>query len=254
MCLIAFGADLHPKYRFILVGNRDEFFHRETAPLHFWADHPILGGRDLKAGGTWLGVTRSGRLATVTNFRDPQGIREEVKSRGTLPTAYLNANIDNDLFFQRVDLEAERYNGFNLLGYTEGDMYHYSNYEKQIHRLAPDELHGLSNALLDTPWPKVVRLKKELSQLLNKPDFTHSEALDILGDTDTASDRELPETGIPFSWEKALSAICIRTEDYGTCCSAVITIDQNGWLTFTERTYPVGKRLGHDTTIQFCLS
>lgn len=241
MCLIAFAFKSHPEYDLIVAANRDEFYARPTETAHFWPDFPeILGGRDLKAQGTWMGVSTSGRFAAVTNYRDLKSIREDAKSRGNLPVDFLLDQVDLNAYFAGVQTEAPEYNGFNLIAYENGNMLHFSNYEGTVNHLKPG-IYGLSNALLDTPWPKLKRIKNRFTKAI-QGEFSHQDLLALLSDGQTAPDDELPDTGVGYEFEKMLSAICIRSENYGTCCSTVLTVSKSGQIEFTEQSLPVGDR------------
>ncbi len=242
MCLIAFALNAHPDYSLILAANRDEFYERPTAYAHQWEDaRHVVGGRDLLGGGTWLGISRAGRVSAVTNYRDPQNINPDAKTRGHLAKDYLMNSSDSARdYLEKIQGEAAAYNGFNLLLFDAAGGFHFSNYERRINPIA-EGVHGLSNALLDTPWPKLTKLKSSFEQSI-KSSFSHDDLLGLLQDTELASDDELPSTGIPYEWEKAISSICIEAENYGTCCSTVITIDRHGRAEFTEHSYPVGQR------------
>ncbi|MDW3197175.1 MAG: NRDE family protein [Cytophagales bacterium] len=241
MCLIAFALNEHPDYPLILVANRDEFYERPTSYADFWEDHPnVLGGRDLKGGGTWMGVTRAGRITAVTNYRDPQNISATAKTRGDLTKDYLISDTPALPYLEQVEKEAALYNGFNLLLFEAGKGYYFSNYGDKI-RTLDKGVFGLSNALLDTPWPKLEKLKENFSQSIQS-NIDVDSLLELLTDDQKASDEALPETGVPYEWEKALSSICIATPTYGTCCSTVILVDKSGNLSFTEKSFPVGAR------------
>lgn len=244
MCLIAFALNVHPDYPLILVANRDEFYERPTAYAQFWEDQPnVLGGRDLKGGGTWIGVSTSGKITAVTNYRDPKNISATAKTRGDLTKDYLISDTPALAYMQGVEAEASFYNGFNLLLFEEGKGHYFSNYGDKIHALDKG-VFGLSNALLDTPWPKLEKLKSSFSRAIQS-DFDVASLLELLTDNQTADDDQLPETGVPYAWEKALSSICIATPNYGTCCSTVILVNHEGDLSFTEKSFPVGTREAH---------
>lgn len=241
MCLIAFALNEHPDYPLILVANRDEFYERPTSYADFWEDHPkVLGGRDLKGGGTWMGVTSAGRITAVTNYRDPKNISDTAKTRGDLTKDYLISATPALAYLENVEKEAALYNGFNLLLFEQGKGYYFSNYGDQIQTLEKG-VFGLSNALLDTPWPKLEKLKANFSKAIQS-DFNVDSLLELLTDNQQAADEALPQTGVPYEWEKALSSICIDTPTYGTCCSTVILVDKAGNLSFTEKSRPVGAR------------
>ncbi len=250
MCLIAFAVDTHPKYKLILAANRDEFYERPTKVADFWSDHTeILGGRDVRANGTWMAVNRAGRFSAVTNFRDLKNINPNAKSRGELPVNFLLENVSSHEYLEGIHREAKEYNGFNLLIYENGKVFHYSNYEGKINELESG-IYGLSNALLDTPWPKVKRLKQQFQQVIGG-DFSHEDLLSLLVDPELAADEELPDTGVGHDMEKMLSAICIKSDNYGTCCSSILTISDEGELKFTERSYAVGNREAGEVSYQF---
>jgi uncharacterized protein with NRDE domain len=236
MCLIAYAIGENEEYPFILIANRDEFFKRKTLPLNWWKDHQnILGGRDIEANGTWMAVNTSGKITAVTNYRDLQNIDPDRRSRGELPVNYLLNGDSPDYYLKELHNSTHEYNGYNLLAGTKEGLLHYSNYEEKINHTSSG-IHGLSNGLLNTPWPKVEKIKSEFSKAINE-NLNISDFFDILSDTSLANDEELPDTGVTKEWEKALSAICIRTEEYGTCSSSVILIDKENNLTFAERVY-----------------
>lgn len=250
MCLIGFALNAHPKYPLLVMANRDEFYARPTAPVGWWKDHQnIVGGRDLKDKGTWMAFGKNGRFAALTNYRDLKNIRENAPSRGELPVKFISSQKSATEFFKDQCEDRGLYNGFNLLGFENGKMYHISNYSDKIISV-PDGVHGLSNALLDTPWPKVVQIKSQLQEALKK-DINLDELMGILESTSLAEDNTLPNTGVPIEWERQLSAMHIRTENYGTCSASVLAMDREGKVTFLEKTYPVGDRSANTTTIEF---
>lgn len=249
MCLIVFAYKTHPKYKFILAANRDEFYSRPTSTAGWWSDKSdILGGRDLKAKGTWMAIDKSGRFATVTNFRDIKNIKDGARSRGDLPVNFLEGNHTAKEYAEKVFGEGDQYNGFNLLA-LDRELSHVSNYGKKVSILDAG-IYGLSNALLDTPWPKVEK-SKSLFQSKIKEDFELDELIQLMQNTEVATDRELPPTGLPIEMERAVSAMCIRTENYGTCCSTAIAIDYEGNVEFMEKNYPVGDRTDEIVSFSF---
>jgi uncharacterized protein with NRDE domain len=236
MCLIFISLKEHPQYKLIVAANRDEFYNRKTAPADFWKDHPdILGGRDLEAGGTWLGVSRKGKISMITNYRDPKNIDPKAPSRGQLVTDYLNGNTSPEQYLRELEPEAKRYNGFNLIVGNTESLFYLSNYKEGIEELTPG-LHGLSNHLLDSPWPKVAEGKKTMIEILKRP-FTKEDLFKVLFNDAVASDALLPDTGVGLERERALSAMFIKSPGYGTRCSTVVLADRQGNLFFSERVY-----------------
>jgi uncharacterized protein with NRDE domain len=238
MCLILFAHRHHPQYSLVLAANRDEYFDRPTAPAHFWKDAPhLLAGRDLREGGTWLGITRSGRVAAVTNYRDPASVKSGAPSRGKLVLDFLLGEGDPREYLKRLQGTAAAYNGFNLvLGDMQG-LHWYSNHGGEIRTLGPG-LYGLSNHLLDTPWPKVAEGKKALGGLLSQQLRPAPEALfEILSDRTRPGDEELPDTGVGLEWERVLSSRFILSPVYGTRSSTVLLVDAGARVTLLERTF-----------------
>ncbi len=243
MCLILLAWQAHPDYRLIVAANRDEFFARPTAPAHFWPSAPpLLAGKDLSAGGTWLGVTRSGRFAALTNYRDPRKARSGLASRGALVTDFLTGNSDLAGYLQEVQKSGDRYNGFNLLAATDDQLAYCSNVTGEARWLSPG-IYGLSNHLLDTPWPKVTTSKSALSQALTRlPE--DADLMRLLGNCHIYPDSQLPDTGVGADWERLLSAAFVRSPGYGTRCSTTLTIDRQGLTRFDEQTWQAGAQHG----------
>jgi uncharacterized protein with NRDE domain len=238
MCLVLLAFKSRPDFKLILAANRDEFYDRPTAPAAFWEEAPqILAGRDLRAGGTWLGITRNGRIGLLTNYRDPASIKEGAPSRGTLVRDYLLGNEAPLSYLERLAREGHQYNGFNLLIGDRGCLCYYSN-RLERPRVLGQGIYGLSNHLLETPWPKVVRAKKRFATLISKADVPGRDQLfRILEDRTPARDEDLPDTGIGLEWERLLSAIFITSPQYGTRSSAVLRIDQEDRVVFAEKSY-----------------
>ncbi|MEO9483097.1 MAG: NRDE family protein [Ekhidna sp.] len=251
MCLITFAYNVHPKYKFILAANRDEFYARPTSPVGWWKDHTdIIGGRDLQAMGTWMAMNSNGRFAAVTNFRDIKNIKADAQSRGDLPVNFLLEGAKPNQYASEVHELGKKYNGFNLIVLDE-ELVHVSNYDDSVQAL-DSGIYGLSNALLDTPWPKVTRAKNAFSDLIQTA-FTPENLIGMMQDETTAPDDQLPQTGLDYEREKALSAMCIRTPAYGTCCSTAITIDYDGNVAFMEKSYAVGARKEGTVSINFTI-
>ncbi len=237
MCLLLFAWKAHPYYPLILAANRDEFYERPSAAAGFWEDAPdILAGRDLKEGGTWLGITRSGRLAALTNYRDPASLKKNAPSRGRLVSGYLLGKEKAETYLNRIASEAFRYNGFSLLAGDLSDLFYFSNRGTQT-RLAPG-IYGLSNSLLDVPWPKVALGKKKLGDLLDKKVRPTTGAIfKLLSDRAIPPDDQLPGTGVGLEWERILSPLFIQSPFYGTRSSTVLLVDREGKTTFSERVF-----------------
>jgi len=237
MCLIAFSYKHHPDYDLILAANRDEFYQRRTRKARFWESHPqLLAGKDLEAGGTWLGITKSGRLSALTNYRDSETRKPDAPSRGQLPLNYLTDEIHPKQYLQEVRLKASQYNGFNLLVGKPRSLYYISNKTLNIEKLQPG-VHGISNHLLDTPWPKVEKARSRLDRITLEPDFTTDDIFEMLHDQTKAPTPLLPDTGVGMEKEKELSSIFIDMEEYGTRSSTVLLISREGKVTFEERYY-----------------
>lgn len=238
MCLILIAYRCHPDYGLVVAGNRDEFYDRPTAPLAFWDDAPpVLAGRDLQEGGTWMGVTRTGRFAAITNYRDPSHIKSSAPSRGHLVSDYLQGSQPAGDYLARLRSVADRYNGFNLLLGDETGLYYYSNYASEIQTLSPG-WHGLSNHLLDTPWPKVQRGLSLLRDQMNpSSDPTPDDLMEVLTDRSVAADAELPQTGVPLEWERWLSSIFIEAPGYGTRSSTILMVGKNGSARMVEMSW-----------------
>lgn len=238
MCLILVALQVHPNYPLVIAANRDEYFDRPTQAATFWPDAPdLLAGRDLGAGGTWMGVTRQGRIAALTNVRNPARPEpEEVLSRGRLVSDYLHTDVPADDYLRQRLADGHRYNGFNLLCGTREALWYGSNCRPGTQKLPPG-IHGLSNAYLDTPWPKVLEGKKTLGECLVKPDFQPEDLLAILNHRQRAQDDDLPNTGVGLEAERMLSSRFIEGQvvGYGTRASTALTMDVNGLVTLIEQ-------------------
>ncbi|GFO68486.1 hypothetical protein GMLC_20650 [Geomonas limicola] len=240
MCLILMAYRQHPRYPLIIAANRDEFYERPTRQAGFWEESPdLLAGRDLLRGGTWLGVNRDGRIAALTNYREPHQPDPTAPSRGDLVSDFLNGTPDPQAYLERLRREGGSYHGFNLIFGTPDALSCYSNRSGEVVRVEPG-FHGLSNRLWDTPWPKVVRGKSALRGLLQQENVAPEALLDLLHDRTPAPDEDLPETGVGLEWERLLAPMFIASERYGTRSSTAILVDYKGTLTFAERRYEGG--------------
>lgn len=238
MCLILFAHRATAHYRLILAANRDEFFDRPAAPAHWWPDRPdVLAGRDLSKGGTWLGATRSGRWSAVTNFRE--GVRPDpaLRSRGFLTAGFLTGAGSAQAYAEGLTGQLSGYAGFNLLVGDASSVWYLGNRPDAVQEV-PAGVHGLSNHLLNSQWPKVHGGRSGLASLLDADEERLVAGLfDLLADTRRAADHELPETGVGLDWERVLSASFIVTEAYGTRASTVLLIRADSSLRFEERTF-----------------
>jgi uncharacterized protein with NRDE domain len=237
MCLLLLSYDVHPVFRLIIAANRDEFYNRPTAPMKVWEDEPkIIAGRDLKNGGTWMGMSPDGRLAAITNYRDPRSLKPDAPTRGTLVTKFLSGGMSAYGYLEEVRLSAGDYNGFNLIVYDGGNLCFFSNREGVVRSISPG-VHGLSNHLLDTPWPKIKRGLSLFKSATADETISEESIFKILRDRNFPPDSELPETGMGNAWERILSPIFIDSDIYGTRSSSFVSIDRSGKVIFHERTY-----------------
>lgn len=252
MCLALIAHHTHPRYRLILAANRDEFYERPTAAAAFWADDPnVLAGRDLEKGGTWLGVTRSGRIAVVTNYREGGANRADARSRGLLVSGFLQGEERPAEYLEKLRPDDSEYNGYNLVVGDGDDLYYHSNRTGEILQLH-DGVYGLSNDLLDTPWPKVKRSKETLFGLLELDGAALIDGMfDMLADHSRPEDGQLPDTGIGIEWERLLSAAFIVSPDYGSRSSTVVLLDKEGRGTFVERSFGPDGAEGGTAAYQF---
>ena len=239
MCIVFLAYQTLPHLPLVLAANRDEFFDRPTMPLHFWPDYPtLLAGKDMQAGGTWLGITRCGRVAVVTNYRDVKEPKPQAPSRGSLLTDFLlNPDLDTSSFATYLNEQGHSYNGFNLIFGNVNNLYYYSNVEGQCTELKPG-VYGLSNHLLDTPWPKVTLGKELLAELPTNPDQWSNEVLfKLLTNDRIPPDHLLPQTGVGMAYERMLGGIFVSSDTYGTRSSSVIKVDCHGEVHAEERSW-----------------
>lgn len=238
MCLIILACQAHPKYPLIIAANRDEFIVRSTREAHWWPEaNNLFAGKDLVAGGTWMGVTTNGKFSAVTNVREPQFRQPTPRSRGELPLHYLKKELPNEQFSDLLAATREQYQGYNLLYGKSDELYYFSNRGAQPPRRLKTGIYGLSNAQLDTPWPKVTTAKERLKRLMSQPDITSENLLNVLSSTEIVADDHLPETGVSLDWERKLSAIRISGSEYRTRSSTVVLYDRHGKIDFHERTF-----------------
>ncbi|MDN3669687.1 NRDE family protein [Echinicola jeungdonensis] len=234
MCLITFNWKGFPGYKLILVANRDEFFERPTQGLHQWPAG-FFAGKDLKNGGTWMGFHPSGRFAAITNFRDLDHLKSNPISRGNLVKDFLEKEVDPLAYLKEVEKFQDRFDGFNLLVGSGEHLFYMSNYKKGIEEVKPG-IHGLSNALLDDPWPKVKKAKSDLAHISSKGEFTLNQLMAIHQSEKKEPFELLPYTGIPKEMEQALSARFIRYGgEYGTVNISVLCWKENGEVILLEK-------------------
>ena len=252
MCLALVALDVHPRYALVIAANRDEFHARAAEPAHWWPEG-ILAGRDRVAGGTWFGVTREGRWALVTNFREGIPRDPSAPSRGALVSRALLEDTPPLVCAAAIAQEGDRYHGFNLLVGREKLAAYTSNRASGAIGLTCG-IHGLSNHLLDTPWPKVRRSKARLKTWLDAKDDSVAPLFELLADRTPAQDAALPITGVSRTWERLLSSPFIASPDYGTRCSTVLTIGHDGAACFVERSFDargvLAGELAHEFTIE----
>lgn len=262
MCLIVVAWQAHPDFPLVVAANRDEFFARPTAAAALWDDAPgLLAGRDLQAGGTWLGLAKTGavtpgwRFSALTNFRHPASQFPDARSRGELPTHFLASRQPAGEFAAELMATGTTYGGFNLLTANlsadgRGELAYCHNLSPLLGNQAPPSpqiltpgIHAVSNSVLDTPWPKLQQARAEFAHALEDlPDSVafSKAALGLLADQQRAADAELPATGVPLKWERILSSIFVHSPDYGTRASTLLWIDRHGQANFREVTFGPG--------------
>jgi uncharacterized protein with NRDE domain len=252
MCLVFISYKIHPSHRFVIAGNRDEFFKRPTAQLNYiGSDHKILGGQDLQQGGMWLGVRRNGknaRFGVITNYRQGLAKTAERPSRGDIVMEYLTSDASAIDTVTDLAKRSESYAGFNVLFGDEAHLVFFSNAENRVRVLEPG-FYGLSNHLLDSPWPKVLRGKELLqSSMCGPAEINIGRIIQLLQDKQVPADEELPDTGVGLHWERFLAPVFIEGADYGTRSSAVVQIGYDGQVYFAEKSY---LRQGEQNTTLF---
>lgn len=240
MCLILLAWKAHPDYPLIVAANRDEFFTRPSAAAAFWPDAPqVLAGRDLEAGGTWLGVSREQRFAALTNYRDGSGQCPGTRSRGALVADFVAGRKTPKAYLEEVAALASQYSGFNLFVGDADHLGYCSNRDAGRVRWLVPGIYGLSNHLLDTPWPKLASARAAFAVALQTlPQAAPFFAL--LADREVVPDSHLPETGVSLAWERILSAVFVSSEQYGTRASTLLTRRRDGLITLEEHSYGAG--------------
>ncbi|WP_040478540.1 NRDE family protein [Mariniradius saccharolyticus] len=250
MCLLAFNWNNHPKYKLILVANRDEFFERPTESLHKW-EAGFYAGKDIRAGGTWLGIHPGGRFATLTNFRDLRNKNKYEKSRGDLVKNFLEGKDHPKDYLEKIQSEKGEYDGFNLLVADGDELFYFSNKQEGIHRL-DFGLYGLSNALLETPWRKLLEAKEKLAQKIEHRQFDPIGLREVVLSRDFESDDKLPSTGATLEQERLLSAQFINVGNYyGTINTTVLLWHHDGTVEMNEIRYFQAENRSEEKALHF---
>lgn len=286
MCLILIAWRQRNDLRLILAANRDEYYDRPTDPARLWNDAPhILAGRDRRAGGTWLGVDRSGRYTAVTNIREPSQKREGLRSRGLLTTGYLDGNAAPGVYSRQIAAQRAQYDSFNFIAGDRDDLWFLNSSAGEPAKLPPG-VYGISNGELDCLWPKVLKGKAELQRLLNAvvppvplrdrageresvvpgKSKTRSKSqpcrhtllteplFRLLADRTVPADGELPDTGVGIEWERRLAPAFIAAGQYGTRSSTVIILQHDGTVHFSERSFDSNGRNSGESVHAFRIS
>lgn len=253
MCLLVLAWKTHPRYRLVIAANRDEFHDRPSAPLGWWLDEPdILAGRDLRGGGTWMGVSRSGRFGVVTNYRDLEPPPSaDAPSRGELVTRFLLDDGSPESCLDDLRARAARYAGFSLLVGDSRELYYFTNRNGQAAIALAPGTYGLSNHLLDSPWPKLLRTRQALANLVAQDDLGPDSLFALLADREPALDEEIPDSGLPPDWERALSAPFVAHGTYGTRSSTLLLVEHDGRSTMHERRFDAAGKLTGATRLRF---
>ncbi len=237
MCLLLLSYKTNPNYKLVIAANRDEFYDRPTALLHNWENHSeLFAGKDLKEQGTWLGITKKGKIAAITNYRDMTKIKSNAPTRGKIVTDFLLNKILPEEYSITLIETSDIYNGYNLIYGHIDNLFYFSNISKRPVKLSAG-IFGLSNHFLDSPWPKVVKSKKLFSKILQEPNPSKNKLFELLKDNEIYPDETLPETGLGIELERMVSPIFTATEKYGTRSSSVIFVDFENNVDFTEKSY-----------------
>ena len=242
MCLILFAWQQHPDYPLIVIANRDEYYARPSRDAHWWEDGDVFAGRDLEAGGTWLGVNRRGRFAAVTNVREAGGMPPGKRTRGDLTRDYLAGKDSAEAYLQTLCSRDQDYAGFNLLLGDGDNLWFFSNRERRIQRIEAG-VYGISNGRFDEAWPKLKSGREELAALINE-EIDHRQLMEILTDHRIAEDHQLPSTGVALDIERLLSSRFIRSPDYGTRACSVVTFARTGCVAFSEQNFSDAEHRG----------
>ncbi|MGE5370669.1 MAG: NRDE family protein [Solirubrobacterales bacterium] len=241
MCLIFLACNCHPRYPLVVAANRDEFYARADLPAAYWPDQPdLLAGKDLEQGGTWMGITAAGRFAALTNYRDPARFNPNASSRGHLVQRYLAGADDPEAYLAGIPDGGRAYNGFSLLAGSDQALFYYSNRENRIRRLERG-IHGLSNSLINIPWPKVTRGVQAISDCLSSAEPGAEALFEIMANRECPVDQDLPETGVGLEMERMLGPIFVVSPNYGTKSTTIMMVDRERRVRFWERTFEPGQ-------------
>ncbi|MDJ0877033.1 MAG: NRDE family protein [Halieaceae bacterium] len=252
MCLITLAHRAHDKFPLVVAANRDEYYQRPTRGIHFWEDHPqLLAGRDLRAGGTWMGITRHGRFAAITNYRGSNPAPADARSRGMLTLDFLAGSVAPADYLQAICDEGLRYAGFNLLVGDREGMYYLSNIEGEVRVLEPG-IHSISNGLLDSGWPKQRSAETLLAAALADP-LDHEQLARSVSDRHEAADEDLPDTGVELMLERALSPQFITMPEYGTRATTTLAVNSDGCVEVREQDFHAGGVAGESRSLSFSL-
>jgi uncharacterized protein with NRDE domain len=252
VCLLVLAWHAHPRYRLIVAANRDEFHDRPSAPLAQWPEpSPIIGGRDLRAGGAWLAIDQRKRFGVVTNFRELQRPQADAPSRGNLIPSYLSHAAGAGDYLAAMAADGPRYSGFNLLLADDRELWYASNRAEEFARRLEPGIHGLSNQFLDTPWPKLLRVRRQFATWLkNAGEFRPNELFAMLADRQReTADEELPQTGLALEWERTLSSPFVLDARYGTRCSTVVMMETSGATLIAERRFDSNGELSGESEL-----
>lgn len=249
MCLIGFAYQCHPDYPLLMAGNRDEFYTRPSAPLDWWHDGQIAAGRDLSAGGTWMGVSRHGRVAALTNFRDPTRHRPHARSRGELVSDFLQGTASAPDYLDQLMPQLDQYNDFNLLVFDGTSLWVLESRYQHKQAISPG-IHVLSNHRLNSPWPKAERVRHGLEMQLQAGQLKEEAWLRVLSDREPASDADLPDTGIGLEWERLLSPPFIHSPTYGTRAQTLLWLGHQV-IRVVEHSHNEQGRLGEPVRLEW---
>jgi len=252
--LLVFAYRIHPDLPLIVAANRDEAYQRPTQAAAFWSGHPqLLAGRDLEKGGTWMGVTTTGRFAALTNYRDPLARKSGAPSRGLLVSGFLTDGSSSGDYLAALLPERHRYEDFNLVVGDGKTLCYLGSRDDRVHQLQPG-IYGVSNHLMNTPWPKVTLAKQRFSALLDTSRIAPDSLFALLVDRSIPLDHELPDTGVGIEWERQLGPIFIVSPSYGTRASTVVLLGADGRVDFQERRFGLNGEPQGRTELSFRIS